>query len=407
MHTSDDPSSTPTASLVALLLGSTLTVMAGAVIAPVLALVQGEFGVSDTQVGLLLTVHALSLAATSPLVGRLVDRHGPRLPLSLGLVWYGLAGGGGALAQSFEALLVTRLLFGAGAAAVFVATTVALLDAVPREAQDRVMGWRSTATSLGGVLCPLVGGLVAVAGWWAPFLVYLVALPLALATWLVLPAGAAAPIRTTRAPLSHTRVVVGLCCLFALGSAVLYVVLVFVPLRLHELGSGSPLVAAASTALMSTTMSITALAFARLRRRMGLVPVLAGGYAVIGCGLLVLASVSSPVLLVAAAGLFGAGFGVTLPALTILLSDAVPATARGRAMALSATALFLGQFLSPLLVGPPIERTSISVGFLGVGLAVLATSILIVVRPPTAAGRSAPGHDPEVGTAISVRRRTP
>jgi len=406
-----------------LLLGSALTVMAGAVIAPVVALVQGEFGVSDTRVGLLLTVHALSLAAASPMVGRLVDRHGPRAPLTLGLVWYGLAGGGGALAESFEALLFTRLLFGAGAAAVFVATTVALLDAVPREAQDRTMGWRSTATSLGGVLCPLVGGIVATAGWWAPFVVYLVALPLALATWLLLPSKEAAPpIRTPRAPLGHTRVLVSLCCLFALGSAVLYVVIVFVPLRLHELGARSPLVAAASTALMSTAMSITALAFARLRRRIGLVPVLAGGYAVIGCGLLVLASVSSPLLLVAAAGLFGAGFGVTLPALTILLSDAVPATARGRAMALSATALFLGQFLSPLLVGPPIERTSISFGFLGVGLAVLSTSIFIVLRPPTIAGRSrrraalvrhpddgstAPGHVPEDGAAINVRRRTP
>jgi MFS family permease len=163
--------------LTVLLLGSTLTVMAGAVLTPAVALVRDEFGLSGTQAGLVLTLHALSLAVTSPLAGALVDRHGPRGPLAAGLLVYGLAGGAGAVATSYPLLLATRAVFGIGAAAVFTATTVALLQSATGPRRDRVMGWRGTATSLGGVLWPVIGGAAAGLAWPAPFAVYLLGVP--------------------------------------------------------------------------------------------------------------------------------------------------------------------------------------------------------------------------------------
>jgi MFS family permease len=81
--------------LTVLLLASTLTVMAGAIIAPVLPLIRGELAIGPTAAGLIVTTHGLVIALAAPVVGRLVDRHGPRRTLAGGLALYGLAGGAG------------------------------------------------------------------------------------------------------------------------------------------------------------------------------------------------------------------------------------------------------------------------------------------------------------------------
>ncbi|MEV6695037.1 MFS transporter [Micromonospora sp. NPDC051196] len=114
--------------LAVLLIGSTLTVMAGAVLTPVVQLLITERQLTATAAGLVVTVHGVSLAVTAPAAGRLVDRCGVRRPLVVGLLLYGTAGGAGAVVDSYPLLITTRLIFGVGAALVFTCTTVGLLD---------------------------------------------------------------------------------------------------------------------------------------------------------------------------------------------------------------------------------------------------------------------------------------
>ncbi|NEC92836.1 MFS transporter, partial [Streptomyces sp. SID12501] len=83
------------ATLFVLLIASTLTIMAGAVVAPVVSVIRGDLGVSGTQAGLILTAHGLSLAIVSPFVGWAIDKWGVRIPLVIGLLIYGVAGGAG------------------------------------------------------------------------------------------------------------------------------------------------------------------------------------------------------------------------------------------------------------------------------------------------------------------------
>ncbi len=71
----------------------------------------------------------------------------------------------------------------------------------------------------------------------------------------------------------------------------------------------------------------------------------------------------------------------------MLVGDSAPAAQRGRAVAMSATANFLGQFLSPLVLGPLAEATSITGGFIILAAASGIFSILVLrfgtaVRPP-------------------------
>src|ERR687892_804726 len=77
--------------LAALLVASTLTVMAGAILSPVLVEIRRDLALSNTRAGLVLTVHGFSLAIVAPLVGRAIDRWSVRPTLVWGLLLYGLS----------------------------------------------------------------------------------------------------------------------------------------------------------------------------------------------------------------------------------------------------------------------------------------------------------------------------
>lgn len=373
--------------LAVLLLASTLTVMAGAVLAPVVAVLRDELDLSDTAAGLVLTAHGASLALASPFVGRAVDRWGVRGLLAVGLLVYAGAGGLGVIVDGYPALIASRLGFGVGAAAVFTATTVAVFRLVTGRARDRAMGWRAAAISVGGLVWPLVGGALGTLSWHAPFAVYLVGAPLALAVLVVVPAdgprdGVDVVDRSADEPRAQYGR--GLLACYALQTAsalLLYVMLVFVPLRLVEIGVASPVVAAGCNVALSGAMALVAARYARLRVTRG------GDSALLRAALLtwivafgLAASVADPRGLLVACALFGIGMGVAVPALTVMVAERAPAASLGRATSLSATATFAVQPLSPVVFGPLVGATSITVGFGVAGALALVVLVLVVPR---------------------------
>lgn len=379
------------AALAALLVASTLTVMAGAILSPVLELIRRDLALSDTGAGLLLTVHGFSLAIAAPLVGRAIDRWSVRPALVWGLLVYGISGGAGLVTDSYALLLASRLVFGIGVAAVFAATSVALFELCRGPARDRVMGWRSSAISLGGLAWPLVGGALGALSWHAPFAVYLLGVPLAVACVAALPA---MPARVAQ-PGAGLRALarqdlLGFYAMQLVSAVLLYAVLVLVPLRLAELAVTDPLQVALCVAALSAAMTAIGFGYARLRARLGDRALLTLPFAVWVAAFVALSIVEHPALLGAAAGLFGIGMGVAVPALTVLVAEAAPASLRGRATSLSASATFLGQGASPLLFGPVVGAASITTGFAvaaALAGATLLTALAAGARHPERACR--------------------
>jgi len=370
----------PRTALALLLLASTLTVMAGSIITPVIEVIRGDLGVSGTAAGLVLTAHGLAVAVVSPLTGWAIDRWGVRGPLAGGLLIYGLAGGFGLVTDSYAALITSRLIFGVGAAAVFTGTTVALLSMYAGTDRDRVMGWRSTAISLGGVLWPLIGGAVGGLSWHAPFAVYLVAVPIGVATLAVLPArteidGARARGRLLPA-LRDRPVLLTWYGLLALATILLYVVIAFLPARLAQTGVTAPFAVSLYVMVLSLSGSLVGLVYARLRAWLSYLTLVRLSLAGWAAALLLAGAVDSRPVLIAALVTFGFATGVAVPALTVLIGVTAPLDVRGQATSLAATATFVGQFLSPLMVGPLIGATSVRTGFV-VAAAVTAAVILV------------------------------
>ncbi|MGW2560886.1 MFS transporter [Streptomyces sp. NPDC001514] len=380
------------AALPVLLLASTLAVMAGAMITPVLEVIRGDLDVSGTAAGLIITAHGLAIAVTSPVVGRLIDHYGVRGPLAGGLLLYGFAGAAGMFTDGYPGLIVSRFVFGVGAAAVFSGTTVALLALYQGPERDRVMGWRSTATSLGGVVWPLVGGALGGLSWHAPFAVYLGAIPIGLAALITFPAGSMGPKGGGAGVLPLLRdspALLGHYLLQAVAAILLYGVAVFLPQRLAQIGVKEPFLVSLYTVVMMGAMSAVGLGYAKLRRAAGYPALLRTAALTWALSFVLLGTVDQPWLLLVAPVLFGLGQGIAFPALTVLVGEAAPAELRGQATSLSGTANFAGQFVSPLLLGPVIGATSITTGFLVAAL--LSVVVLVALLRPGRPGRKTSG----------------
>ncbi|WP_306318197.1 MULTISPECIES: MFS transporter [unclassified Streptomyces] len=403
------PEAAPTrpATLPLLLFASTLAVMAGSILAPVIQVIRGDLGVGGTAAGLIITTHSLAIAVASPLVGWMIDRWGVRMPLAAGLILYGLAGGTGLIVDSYAALIATRAVFGIGAAFVFSGTTVAVLNLYQGAARDRVMGLRGTATSLGGVLWPLLAGVLGGVSWHLPFGIYLVGVPLGIATALLLPAtkparagGGAGPRLGAWGMLrAYPRLIVWYALQFC-SSILMYALVVFVPDRLSAFGVEDPLLVSLYTVGMSGAMSLIGLAYASLRARLAYRQLLRGVLALWAVAFLLLAVAPNAPVLFLAPMLFGLASGVFLPVTTVLIGDGAPGEAQGKATALSGTAIFAGQFASPLLIGPLIEATSPMTGFLlaaavpVAALGFLAATRLDTVRSEGGGDRPVPDNEP-------------
>lgn len=383
--------------------------MAGAIVMPVLEVIRGDFGIGGTAAGFIITAHGLAIAVTSPLVGRAIDRFGVRAPLAAGLILYGVAGGAGTVITSYPLLITSRLLLGVGVAAVFSGTTVAMLAMASGARRDRLMGWRTTATTAGGLIWPLLAGVLGGISWHATFAIYLVGIPLGIATLLTTPK------RTTTAAASVVGAVSGSAwdllrrypmlwvwySLMVITGLMMYILAVFLPQRLAQLGIHEPVFVSVFMAVQATASILVGLTYARIRARLGYSALLRVTACCWIAAFLVLGLVSHPLPVFAASALFGIGNGLLLPVITVLIGDTGPVERRGQATSLSGTAMFVGQFGSPLVFGPLMAATSITTGYLlaaGIATAILAGLLRLQIPTPTT-GTAASTTDTGIDTA--------
>lgn len=239
------PSRSAGTALWVIIASGTLTVMASAILGPVVNAIGSGLGVSPSLAGLIITTHGIFIVLTSPIAGAVIDRYGPRRPYVLGLGLYGLAGGVGVIIDSFLALLASRAVLGIAVAFVYTSITVLIYNLFEDERKNRVMGLRGSANSLGAAVWPLVGGALGTLSWHLPFSVYLLALPLGVLAFLTVPEPAVASNRTPGSEgglrglvdvFGRTPLLVPVYGLYFVANLLLYAIVVHYPPLLADFG---------------------------------------------------------------------------------------------------------------------------------------------------------------------------
>ncbi|MEP0926549.1 MFS transporter [Leptolyngbya sp. SLC-A1] len=277
-----------------LLLVSTLTVMAGATIAPSLPAMRSHFAEvpnADYWVRLVLTVPALFIALGAPIAGTIIDRFGRKRWLALSVFAYGLAGSSGFFLNDIGWILVGRLVLGLSVAGIMTTATTLVADYYLGAARAQFLGVQAAFMALGGVLFLTLGGYLADISWRFPFLIYMTAwlmLPLVL---LVLPE----PVRVSRAEAQALAAAnpepvpwVLLFTTFAIAlltQIVFYMIPVQLPFYLQQLSGANGSQSGLAIALATLAAASSSLSYQKLKARFHLYRALRAGLWADGGGL--------------------------------------------------------------------------------------------------------------------------
>jgi MFS family permease len=367
-------------SLGVILASATLTIMAGSIIAPVLNLMRDGLGVAPQSVGLIITTHGLFMALFSPLMGSVIDRKGARRPYIVALICYGLAGGSGLLINSFWVLLISRACLGIALAGIFTGINVLILNRYDGIERDRVMGWRGSAQSFGGVIWPLIGGTLGGFSWRFPFAVYMLAIPIGL---LAIAAVAEPDIQQPARSESkgspsvfrvfrESPVLLIIYGLMFFGNILLYAIVIFLPQLLESFGISSTFRIGLFITVMTGSGGVTAFIYGKIRSRFTYRIIVTIGVALWTVAFTTISQASGSGMIAIAVALFGVSQGLNLPTVMVWIGDVVPPSFRGRFSSYLGTFGFIGQFLSPIVFAPVFMLVGLKGVFLagaGVGAA--------------------------------------
>ena len=387
---------------IVLLLASSMTVMAGAIVSPALVEIGRAFAdVRDARflVPLLLTLPALFIGLTAPFAGLVVDRFGRKKVLISALVVYGVAGTSGLYLDTLTGLLVGRAMLGLAVAGVMTGSTTLIADYLEGAQRERFMGLQSAFMGLGGVVYVLTAGLLADLHWRASFGVYFSAFLLAPAAWMILHEPSrntpdrggstrTAPTDRDNAQATPWSTIVCIYILAFFGMLLFYLIPTQLPFFLSGLLNSSATMVGVVMATATLFSASSSLMYGRVHRILGHEQITAVVFLMMGVGLLTLAQATSYLTALTSQLVFGLGFGLLMPNLTVWLARLAPHRARGRFIGGLITCVCMGQFLSPIVAGPAIREHGLGGftgafamgGYLGMLIGLMALATLVVGR---------------------------
>lgn len=375
-----------------LMLAAMLTIMSNATITPALPGLEARFAgdpLAPVLTRLLITAPSLLVAVVAPFAGVLTDRLGRRRPLLAGLVVYAVAGTAGLYLRSLEAILASRLALGLGVAAIMTAQAALVGDYFEGAERGRLMGYQMAATNLGGLVFVTVAGMLAVADPRWPFAIYgLAALLLPLLS-RILPepvrmasSGHDAGPREDAAEPGWRLTVAIMAAAAGTTFVIFYAVPTQLPYHLQGLGMADPRDAGTVMATLMFAAAVMSVVSGWIRPWLGRIGTPVAGYLTLAAGFAALAWGEVLGAEMAGAALIGAGLGLCMPTFITTALNVTPARHRGLVSGLITSAIFLGQFLSPLASTPLVTHLGYSGAFRAgaAGFVLLALLLFLMLR---------------------------
>ncbi|MBU2676909.1 MAG: MFS transporter [Gammaproteobacteria bacterium] len=338
---------------VVLLLAAVMPPMAIISLVPVLPLLMQEFsGIEGREflVPMALTIPALCVALFSPVAGWLSDRVGRKNLLTLSLVIYAGIGVVPYFLADLTDIIAARIGLGLAEAVIMTIATALIGDYFTGKERERWVGLQFATVSLSAIVLIAVGGILGeVLGSRGPFLLYLLAIPVALLVAFVLfePDRVEEHVAEARAKLPLGRIMPLLMATLFIG-IVFYTMIVKLGEILGLSAEVSPGQIGAIGAAANIAVAVGTVLLRRIKGGSGPMLVLIGlllaavGY--LGAGLsgsLIGTGVSVVIASV--------GFGMLLPTMLTWVLQLLPVKVRGRGTGLWTGIFFFGQFFAPLL----------------------------------------------------------
>ena len=382
-----------------LLLSSCLSVLGAVLLAPVLPRIQDAFAGTpgvEALTPVVLTAPALVIGLTAMIAGRIVDKLGRKRLLVSALVVYAFVGTAPLWLPSLQLIVASRVLLGLTEAAIMTCCTTLLADYFHGSRRERYFGLQVVYTTVSATVFFGVGGALGAQDWRTPFWLYIVSLPLALlaakVVWQPAPR-AQAHAHATKLPPLPWRQLAAPVAVTLLGGLVFYVLIVELSFKLDAIGVTSTGTIGAVSAIGSLGTAVGAFLFGRLAR-LGPAVTVPLAFGVSGIGLLGLALAPAVPVVVAFAVVTGFGNGLLLPSMLTWALGSLTFEQRGRGTGVWTSALFIGQFVCPLVVlaiSGALSGLTSALLVLG-AVSVAAAAAVRSIRPAQAADPALAAH---------------
>ena len=332
---------------------SLLTVMAGAAIAPALGIIKAHFSdASAMLVQFIVSMPALLIIVTNLFFLPLSRILRTRAIATTSLLLYVVAGAGCFFVDDIYVLLLLRAVLGISVGLIMPLSTGLLAYYFPPEEQARLMGLSAAMNQMGGVVATLLAGLLATIEWNYAFLVYLLGLIALVMVWLWLPdeqLGSAnkrgVPFQPRQLLKFHPSVV---------GMLLLMMIFFIFPTNFavvatRQLGLRTELVTLIMVGLDVVAFFVGMVFGGVMNRFRQSVKYFAPIFFLLGYAAYLVPDV---LMVVLGSACIGIANGVGVPYLNTIASIKGGKNSATTVMPLLSAALYLGQFVSPIIVTP-------------------------------------------------------
>ena len=391
-----------------ILVGAAFVIAIGfGIVSPVLPAYARSFDVGVAAASVIVSAFAFFRLVFAPVGGELVSRLGERPVYLTGLVIVALSSFATAFAQSYVQLLVFRGLGGIGSTMFTISAMALLVRLAPPKARGRVSSTYGSAFLIGGMIGPVLGGLLAGLGLRAPFIFYGVALLVAAAVVAIgLGGSRLRPVEeharrdvmplaeAWRSPVFRAVLASGI----ANGWTNFGVRMAVLPL-LATAVLDEPWVAGAALAIGAVGTAATLQLSGRWADRIGRRPLVIRGLVVMGVSMALLAFATQPGLsvglgltvLFGLSLLSGVGAGLVNPAQQAAVADVIGHERNGgRVLSTFQMAQDGGAIVGPILVGLVVDQFGFATAFIVTGVVCLLGAIPWLAAPEPLARQVAP-----------------
>ena len=368
-----------------LVLASGVLIMESAVLSPIIADLAVVFSVSDARAGLLMLAYTIPLVILVPLMGILADQYGKKYFLVPGLALFGLAGAGISIVSTFEAILLLRVLQSVGHAAAG-PIVIAMIGYLYSGVQETTaQGIRTAGINVGIIGVPILSGILFVYSWRYPFLLYLIAVPVAIWAWYVIPQSAQSASSSMKDYINELVLFVSkprMACLvttFVIRFLLLFGFLTYISvLAIGEAGLDVK-AAGLLVAIKGVVSFVSSTQVGRLSNKFSTINIIIGGFIVASLGIIIMGVIPAPIVIAIGAVLYGFGDGMVSPGQKSLVNQLAPEGMRGGAVSVATTFQNLGKVVGPGMIALMLIVSDISMAFTVVGLTGLLAGVGLMV----------------------------
>ena len=322
----------------------------------------------------------------TPLLGVLADRFGRKRILVPSMMLFGIAGVVCALARDYNLLLFFRFLQGIGAASLGSLNVTLIGDLFSGDERTAAMGYNASVLSVGTASYPAIGGILASVGWYYPFVLPIVAVPLGFLVLFSLKNPEPEKqqnfrdyVKAAWASIKKRQVIV-LLIISTITFIILYgSFLTYFPILAGGSFKANPVTIGLLMSAMSLITAASSSQLGRITKILSKKTLIKVTYLFYGLGLVFFTMIPKIGLLLIPIVIFGIGHGLNFPSIQTLLAGMAPLEYRGAFMSINGMVLRLGQTLGPVFMGLIFTVWGIEGTFLaGAGFSAAAFLLLLV-----------------------------